>query len=748
MREKRKMPGVPEAGVFLVILASVLYVVLLAGGNPEAFLIDDNRTQWYPVMERAYEDLWTAGRIYCYDFYQMKGMSVAGQGYYGIMNPFILLSYSVTKLLPEGIDAITFYIGMMVVLGNLFLYLVCRRLGCKEPAALLLTLAYSTMGCFWAFYIWYYVFNNYFLVPLLVYVFLRCRQEERFSYCACGVVLAMDLWMGNVQYTFYHYILFGILCLTMAALKNRCYFKILCINTTVGIVLSLPMLLLLLQTSGGFQKHEDFMSYPLLYFSLLIHSVIPQGILRCRGGGVNFLDAFVMGRDDNLVCYMGIVGILLATALFRAVVRLLKRAGESGQPRELWEACRTGYERAVLWTHEKKTAAGCAAALLFFLSLMSGGAAAHCLSVMPVVRNFRYLFKAVFPAMPLAVLMLAHIIGRDSRKRRLRSATTLFVLAAVYASVGVLNACDTVKFVRHLYDMRLEKDFAGEKEAAFSALAAADVDGKNYRTAAFLRFSGLNDECFDMSRNLTRNFPTAVGVFSLAGYEIATEESRLGMFDAIYSETEFLTRYANADTLENFNLNLLREPEKVQRQLVENSVRYLFLDKTTLAENRLAQEREDCRFQKDRREEVIAALRALPDIRVERIRPFNEHYDLAELAGTASLCMDKAGHKVPLTDENMQTLSFDAQAAQDYTLSFAWDRHLKAFLTEADGAIRPLSVEETENGNIRISTAGSGGRVTLTWRDPLCTAGFVWEGASAGLFFGMLATLAFSRRKC
>ena len=128
MREERKRAGAPTRGIWLVLLASVMYVMLLAGGNPEAFLIDDNRTQWYPVMERAYEDFWTTGRIYCYDFYQMKGMSVAEQGYYGVMNPFILLSYTAAKLLPGKIDTITFYIGLIVVLGNLFLYFNFRRL--------------------------------------------------------------------------------------------------------------------------------------------------------------------------------------------------------------------------------------------------------------------------------------------------------------------------------------------------------------------------------------------------------------------------------------------------------------------------------------------------------------------------------------------------------------------------------------------------------------------------------------------
>lgn len=105
-----------EAGLLVTLVATVLFVCFLTGGNPDAFLIDDNRTQWYPVMERAYEDFWKIGRIYCYDFYQMKGMSIAQQGYYGIMNPFMLLSFGAAKLLPGGISALTFYIGLMVVL--------------------------------------------------------------------------------------------------------------------------------------------------------------------------------------------------------------------------------------------------------------------------------------------------------------------------------------------------------------------------------------------------------------------------------------------------------------------------------------------------------------------------------------------------------------------------------------------------------------------------------------------------------
>lgn len=277
-----------ETGLLGTIAVSILFVILFSGGNPEAFLIDDNRTQWYPVMERAYEDLWETGRIYCYDLYQMKGMSIAQQGYYGIMNPFMLLSFGVTRLLPGNISTITFYIGLMVVLGNMFLYLVLRRLGCGERLSFLMVMTYSTMGCFWTFYVWYYVFNNYFLIPLLLYTFLRCR-EGWITNCAFGVILAMDLWMGNVQYTCYHYILFGILCVIMIILKRYQYIRILLTNAAMGIGMSVPMFGLLLQASGRFQNQQYFWEYPIYYFSLFTHSAIPQGILQNFGKKVSFL---------------------------------------------------------------------------------------------------------------------------------------------------------------------------------------------------------------------------------------------------------------------------------------------------------------------------------------------------------------------------------------------------------------------------------------------------------------------------
>ncbi len=418
----------------------------------------------------------------------------------------------------------------------------------------------------------------------------------------------------------------------------------------------------------------------------------------------------------------------------RGIGGWLWRIRKCGRIRDFFEEVRDLYERMLEAAHEQKTMIGCLAALLFFLSLMSGGLAAYMLYVLPVIRNFRYLFKAIFVAVPLAVVLLSLAI-RESVGRIRQLAVGLTIL---FTCVGVINAYGTVRVTENLFDMRIEGTFAQEKERATSMTEEAGMDCKNYRSATFFRYSGINDECFDPSRNLTRNFSTALGIFSLSGYEIATDNERLVAFDKIYSNEGSLVKFINAGTLENFYLSLTTEPNELQRQLIDNGVRYLLLDKTELEDNILAKKRKDALLEKDFREEAISSLRELSAIQVADVREFNEHYDLVEISGTNSLCMDEEGNMVPLTDQNMQTITFQVQTAGAYTLSFAYDRNLQAFLTETDGTEHLLSIERLENDNIVISTQDKCGQVTLTYHNPVCTAGFVWEGLVSFIFVVLL----------
>lgn len=727
-----------ETGVFVTLAVSLLFMCVVTRGNPEAFLVDDNRMQWYPVMERAYEELGSTGTICCYDLYQMKGMSIAKQGYYGVMNPFMLLSYIVAEILPGHVPMISVYIGLMVVLGNLLCYLLFRRFGCGQRMALLMTATYSTAGCFWAFHYWYYVFNNYLIVPLLIYVFIRCKKGIS-VYCGCGIVLAMSMYMGNVQYTFYHYVTFGILCAAMVCFKEYRYVKILFANAVVGLSLSFPVVLLVLQASGDFQKYRDFFENPVFFYSLLIHSVIPQGILHRLGKGISFIDSSVMYRRDNMVLYTGIVTVWLFIYLIYMVSRCVSRVGKYRSLRKLTKDCKAAYDRAVVWSHERKTIAGIVAALFFLLSVMSGGIAARFLYIMPVVQNFRHLFKTIFVAEPLAVMVFAWILARMTEHKRLRSVTVL--LTIVFVCLGVFNACDEVRVTGSLYESGDARSYIEEKAYASEAVKNAQMDCKNYRTVTFLRFPWINDEVFNISENLSRNFPTTLSVFSLAGYENAVSDQRMESFDAIYSDKDFYARFANADILKNFCQSLSQNAGRAGQQLRDNGVRYLLLDRSSLEDNKRAQAFMDARLYRDLGEEVIAALEAVPGIRVVRVTPFNEHYNLVEIAGINSLCMDGNGNMVPLTDLNMQTVNFHAQMAGAYTLSFGYDRYLKAFLTEENGTEHLLYIEELDNGNILVNTQDRCGEVTLTYRNPVCTMGFVGEGIVSLVFVGFLAGL-------
>lgn len=61
-------------------------------------------------------------------------------------------------------------------------------------------------------------------------------------------------------------------------------------------------------------------------------------------------------------------------------------------------------------------------------------------------------------------------------------------------------------------------------------------------------------------------------------------------------------------------MNLETEPDKVQRQLIDNSVRYLLLDKTALKDNSMVLTRKNAQLEKDYREKVITTLRSLPEV--------------------------------------------------------------------------------------------------------------------------------------
>lgn len=733
-------------GIIIVVLISILLLWIWTGFSEEAFLIDDNRTQWYPVIEKAYEDVLSEGRIYYYNFHQMKGMSIAEQGYYGVMNPFMLLSYSIAHCERIQLSTITIYIMIMFVLGNIFFYLACKRVGCNDRIAVLVTLLYCTVGCFATFYYWYYVYNNYFIIPLLLYAFLRFG-ERREGYFAYGIILALDLYMGNAQYACYHYMFFCILCMGLVFLKKYRYLLKMCTNVSVGVLLSLPMLLLLIEASVDFGNKEGFMGYPVYLFSLLLHSFVPNGILHKMHLEFTLLGTNVMSRRDNLALNMGtslLVVCVFAMTYLRTWIRKIEEEVVDNKItkvlKNIWKTLPKAYQNLVARSYEEQVMIGCVIALLYFMSLMSGGIVAVILSKMPVIQNFRYLFKAIFVIAPLVNLIVAFGLYKSKGKWK-RAAIVLSVLSVCFS---ICNTYYTIQETKSLFDMRMDKTYAKEKKYTLDMLQKAGIDYQNYRTATFLKYSGVNDECFDYSKNLTRNFATGIGAFALSGYEIATSAERLEEFGAIYSTSEFLTVYCNADTVENLFFSMIEQSDAVQKQLIDNGVKYLIIDKSNAEQNHMVMQRGISIPSSDYEEKIIKEIEAMSFVDVEGVSALNENYDLIELSGVNSLCVDDSMKKVPIIAENMQTLSFEADKPGIYRMAFSYDSHLRAYIVE-EGVKESITIREADNGTILIDTSDMYGKVCLTYDDKLCKMGFVGEGM-VSVFF-LMVLLLFMRQE-
>ena len=82
-----KYNGVLVAGLSIVIML----IQICFRGN--AFMADDNATQFYPVIDKVFEGFLKTGRLACYDFFQMKGMLIGDEGYYGQTNPLLFVSW-------------------------------------------------------------------------------------------------------------------------------------------------------------------------------------------------------------------------------------------------------------------------------------------------------------------------------------------------------------------------------------------------------------------------------------------------------------------------------------------------------------------------------------------------------------------------------------------------------------------------------------------------------------------------------
>lgn len=207
--------------VLVIVLYSILFFAVILSKNRSSLYVDDNILQWGPVINKAFDNIFSGKGIPYWNFYQYKGINIFSSGYYGLLNPFMYVSYAISHYLLNGfLETLIVYEIIMYMLGNLMMYKILRTLNLKRSTIIIAMLTYSTSVIFFLFSFYYFTFNNYFFMPFLMWTFIK-TNSKRIRYFIPGIVLAFSLLMGHVQFSCYYVMVYCIFQVVASVQKKK-----------------------------------------------------------------------------------------------------------------------------------------------------------------------------------------------------------------------------------------------------------------------------------------------------------------------------------------------------------------------------------------------------------------------------------------------------------------------------------------------------------------------------------------------
>lgn len=409
-----------------VLLYSLVYINWLSGDLGCLSNVDDNITQWMPIMNASLERFKTTYSVPLYNFFQFGGMEVYDVGYYGLQNPLIYMSFFLAELF--GRDVITIYILISFILGNIFVYSLAAIHKLKVYVGIALVIAYSTANAFWIKSYWYYVWENYWIIPLLLFVLIKSRHSKIES-IVCGLLLAFSFYLGNIQYTIYLWISYILISFGLW-FYNRDYIRVIISNLITAISLSVLEIVLYCQVmsrSASFSQKALFVSNPGFYSNnvdlghFFIYSIFTKNQIELFAekfaNVINKLNWEV--SDAYLICFDGILAILTVLC----VLFLKQIIGENNR-----------FKQGIL--------IGTFVTLIFWIWLLGGEkyGLAKALSYVPVINSLRYLDKITLLLPSLFLLPCIYVLKYVQNKERGNHAMFFFTVFLIILNRGGANS--------------------------------------------------------------------------------------------------------------------------------------------------------------------------------------------------------------------------------------------------------------------------------------------------------------------
>lgn len=755
----------------LILALSVLLMLVMTDFRGHVFLVDDNRTQFFPVIEKIYQNFMATGRLALFNFHQMRGMIVADQGYYGQTNPLLFVSWLLARYLFTSYDCIAVYAVACVALGNVFWNQLLKKFAYTETVRYLVIAMTTCVSAFFSFGFWYYIFGCYLCVPMVLYgCRLAALSDGWKAYLWAGLSLFFSLTLGNSQYTFYQYLVFAITASVYVFLSGR-YERIprLLGNLAVAVAFSVPLLRLLIRASDRFPKGSGaFLSYPTDITRNIFFCALPHEWLIWLLRRSSRFEKFMAGSFlDTKYIYLFTGFIFPCVILYAFYWYYVTYRNEINS---LWSDMRNKKEQyallaalvgclSLLMTSRKTTAFLSAFLCLliwiaygsvkkasfgstacednnsllvksfficavFFLLFESGKGyvVARVMSLLPFVRQFRQLFKITFILSPLMAVVAAFMLNKLEKKF---GGKILTLILSVLIILGVCNNHDIVTGGKHLFYRDWHYTQANgllNGNVLVEEMKEKGVDTRNYRLLPFFTTKVFikNDEYFD-ARLITSNQATYSGLYELGGYDGAYTPEGYRSVDSLLTLWEYwrgsgVTANKFFERCEKDTATAAKYAAAAARQLASNSVKYcVFIEDSPYRENFKRWLEEDGR------------------IAISREIPLSNGTVLYELDGVKPLFTSASNTDASAIDEIVLKTAGSVENNRIET-TFAYQKKLSAYAEDASGARRGLTVESDKNGNAVITGENlSGTTVRLRYEDFF---------ASATLYYGLVLSAA------
>ena len=618
----KRIKGTSLAQLSVVLLFSLVAMLFMMGFDGHIFLRDDNMTEFYPIIDKSYNQFLRTGQYPVYDFFQQKGMIIADEGYYGQTNVLLFVSWLLNRYVFHNFDFINIYAVLCVLLGNVFWYCLFKRLKISTSVICITIAMLSASSTFFSFAYWYYVFNIYISIPMLIYgIHIAMMSTSVFSYILAGLSLTFSLTLGNVQYSLYLYIAYTVIFVSYILLSKN-YKKLYHFISNLGaaIFLSLPLLLILLKASERralFTNHEFFV-FPVDFLHQFLFSFVPNKYFSLNTTELFAGSPFANNYDFLFNGYFVFAGLLffidsllginkkqfgilkrwiMENSVLLSKIFIVTLISVTYLTKNLWISllfaiglyCIAYFlyqiKNRYISTEQKYDhfTIGIFSAIVFFSIFEMGKhfIIADILGLIPVINQFRYLCKISFIIIPLLAIIAAAIL--EKYKKRWTVCIALF-----FVLVGLKNNYEMTSNGKHRWYNGFHKE-SSEKFLDYKTLLQEfeknNIDLKNYRLMPIYTtfdYAPFGDY-FD-SRLLSSNISTMIGNYSAGGYEMAAISNGYRSLNRIFSNEGFDYRRTAGISGHRFfsdcrnNKNYAYECAK---QISINSIKYFLIDKNS-----------------------------------------------------------------------------------------------------------------------------------------------------------------------